>query len=76
MSPKKAEETEWSCFQTSLAAISSAKKKSLQYNAPKFSYNISPSLIFLKSYKIISKSDMRLEAVMENKISEKFVAGI
>jgi hypothetical protein len=27
----------------------------LQYNAPKFSYKIPPSFIFLKSYKIISK---------------------
>jgi hypothetical protein len=44
-----------------------------RYNAPKFSYKISPSFIFLKSYKIISKSDMRLEVLMGNKISEKFV---
>jgi hypothetical protein len=44
--------------------------------ALKFSYNIPPSFIFLKSYKIISKSDMRLEVLMGNKISEKFVAGI
>jgi hypothetical protein len=28
---------------------------------------------FLKSYKIISKSDIRLEALMGNKISEKFI---
>jgi hypothetical protein len=28
---------------------------------------------FLKSYKIISKSGMRLEVLMGNKISEKFV---
>jgi hypothetical protein len=40
------------------------KKKNEKYNALKF------------SYKIISKSDMRLEALMGNKISEKFVAGI
>jgi hypothetical protein len=46
---------------------------SLVYNDPKFSYNISPSFIFLKSYKIISKSGMRLEVLMGNKISEKFV---
>jgi hypothetical protein len=37
------------------------------------SYKISPSFIFIKSYKIISKSDMRLEVLMENKINEKFV---
>jgi hypothetical protein len=47
-----------------------------KYNAPKFSYKIPPSFIFLKSYKIISKSGMRLEVLMGNKISEKFVAGI
>jgi hypothetical protein len=45
-------------------------------DALKFSYKIPPSFIFLKSYKIISKSDMRLEVLMGNKISEKFVAGI
>jgi hypothetical protein len=37
------------------------------------SFKISPSFIFLKSYKIISKSGMRLEVLMGNKISEKFV---
>jgi hypothetical protein len=42
-------------------------------NVPKFSYKIPPSFIFLKSYKIISKSGMRLEVLMGNKISEKFV---
>jgi hypothetical protein len=45
-------------------------------DALKFSYKISPSFIFLKSYKIISKSGMRLEVLMGNKISETFVAGI
>jgi hypothetical protein len=43
---------------------------------PKFSYKIPPSFIFIKSYKIISKNGMRLEVLMGNKISEKFVAGI
>jgi hypothetical protein len=47
--------------------------KGIRYNAPEFSYKIPPSFIFLKSYKIISKSDMRLEVLMGNKISEKFV---
>jgi hypothetical protein len=32
-----------------------------------------PVFIFLKSYKIISKSGMRLEVLMGNKISKKFV---
>jgi hypothetical protein len=43
------------------------------YNAPKFSYKIPLGFIFLKSYKITSKSGMRLEVLMENKINEKFV---
>jgi hypothetical protein len=48
----------------------------IKYNTLKFSYKISPSFIFLKSYKIISKSGMRLGVPMGNKINEKFVAGI
>jgi hypothetical protein len=31
------------------------KRIIIHYNAPKFSYKIPPSFIFLKSYKIISK---------------------
>jgi hypothetical protein len=40
---------------------------------PNFHTTFHPVFIFLKSYKIISKRGMRLEVLMGNKISEKFV---